>query len=354
MRTPPSGARALAGGALAALLGWALAARAAIVLPPQTAAPQGLADQAPARSIQLPQPTEDERAATVLLQSAEAGDLDTMLALGDYYHTHPSLPQAAAQARRWWQRGAQAGDPRAMAALGHLLSIQGGSGNTQLARQWLDRSAALGLTRAVYLRSRLARESPGPREAQLAARLLEQAAREGDVMAMNDLGVQRELDGNLKAAAELYQRAAAAGLDVARQNLTRLRAKERGASDDNLARLQVLAQEGDADALLALARRYHRGDGVARDYARAIQYYQRAADAGSGKARETLALIFSRAGDGGAAVDEGWMQELAGRISAAATWSDTRRAGALSRPTRVEDPLVDLLKPLPIVQPGGR
>mgnify|MGYP003608021131 FL=1 len=131
---------------------------------------------------------------------------------------------------------------------------------------------------------------------------------------------------------------------MARQNLTRLERREQP-SGDAVARLRTLANEGDADALLALAQRYHRGDGVPRDYARAITLYQRAADAGSSRAREILGLIFSQSSSG-SDVSGAWMEQLAGRISVASDWGQARRAPALSRPTRVSDPLADWIKPL--------
>lgn len=344
----------LSGGLLA--LAWSCA-HAAIVMPPDTAAPPSSgAAPAPGPSIQLPEARADERAVPAdLLQRALAGDTPAMVSLGHYYYLHPSLPQAATQARRWWLQAAQAGDARGMAALGYLLGERSGASNLPAARQWLERASALGFTRALYLRSRLARGAVGPRETRQAQPLLEQAAREGDVMALNDLGVERELAGDTRGAAELYQRAAKAGLDVGRQNSERLSRAENPGGEDSLRRLRTLADEGDADALLALAQRYHRGDGVQRDFARAIQYYQRAADAGSARAREFLALIFSRSGGvQGAAVNEAWMQELAARANAATMWSQARRAPALNRPTRVDDPLVDLVRPLGNAAPTGR
>lgn len=332
------------------LAAWLRPAAAAIVLPPRTSAPEPSAQDAdapPARSIVMPDTSADEGSAPAeLMQRAQAGDAGAMVALGDYYYRHPGEPQAAALAQRWWQQAAQAGDARGMAALGYLLATRGGgTGNLPLARQWLQRASALGLTRALYLRSLVERRSTGPRAAQQAMALLEQAAREGDVMALNDLGVERELAGDKAAATELYRRAARAGLDVARQNLTRLERREQP-SGDAVARLRTLANEGDADALLALAQRYHRGDGVPRDYARAVTLYQRAADAGSSRAREILGLIFSQPNAGGAGVSEAQMEQLAARISIASTWEQARRAPALSRPTRVNDPLADLIKPL--------
>ena len=329
------------------------AARAAIVMPPTDPAPAqapGAAGDTGARphSIQ-PQATPAPSNVDALTQRAQAGDAQSMLALGYHFYTHPSLPQASAQARKWWDAAARAGDARAMLALGYLLSSSGAGRGRDVAAagQWLDQAVGMGLNRAVYLRSLLARSSNGPRARQQARQLLEQAARDGDVMALNDLGVERELAGDVRGATPLYEAAAQAGLDVARQNLSRVQGAQRDNDGESLKRLQVLADEGDADALLALAYRYHRGDGVQRDFARAIQYYQRAADAGSFKAREFLALIFSRNGGAPGGVDQAWMQELAARINAATQWNAARRAPALSRPTRVNDPLADLLQPLP-------
>lgn len=297
-------------------------------------------------SIRVPEPASNT-VPQALQQRAQSGDTQAMLELGYFYDTHPSLPQANTRARQWWTQAAQQGDARAMMALGYLLSGVGGgaSRDTQAARAWLERASDLGLTRATYVRSLLERQSSGPTAQQRALQLLEQAARDGDVMALNDLGVERELAGNKQAAADLYRDAAQGGLELGRHNLQRLQSSQRTSDGDSLKRLHTLADEGDAQALLALAYRYHLGEGVQTDYARAIHYYQRAADAGSGKAREFLALILARS-NGNGTIDPTYMRELATRISAAAQWSTLRRSPALSRPARVQSPLSDLLAPM--------
>lgn len=335
---------------LACLILLSGAVMAAIVLP-DSSEPEmestGRPESGRIHSIRPAEPSAQAVAVDQLILSAQGGDVDAMLKLGYHYYSNPSLPQAMTQARRWWQQAAQAGDVRAMLGLGHLLS--GGSSGLRdvpAAQQWLTLASDMGVPRAVYLRSLLARDSIGPRTQQEARALLEQAARDGDVMALNDLGVERELTGSVREAQRLYQTAAEAGLDVARQNLERIRSAERDDDGQALARLRTLAAEGDADALLALAIRYHKGDGVQHDYARAILNYQRAADAGSLKAREFLALIFSHSNEQTGSIDQAWMQEVATRISAASIWAQTRRAPALNRPTRVSDPLSDLFTPL--------
>ncbi len=330
--------------------GAAGAASAAIVMPPQglpaPASPAGgemVTGTPPAtlqNSIQWPNAPTDNTA--MLSAQAMEGDVVAMFALGSHYYANAGLPQARAQASRWWRMGAEAGDGRAMAAYGYLLAgVNGGTRDLNGARQWLQRAQSMGVVRATYLLALVEMASTGPKQKARARTLLEQAARQGDAYAMNDLAVEYELDGNVSEAVTLYTRSAQLGVPRARQNLQRLQHNQKGQDAEDLGRLRALADEGNADALLGLAQRYHLGQGVRQDYARAIAYYRRAADAGSAQAREFLALIFSRKGAGNAPVDGAWMQELAARINAAAMGRERRVARPLDRPARIEDPLAD-------------
>ena len=192
----------------------------------------------------------------------------------------------------------------------------------------------------------------GPKAMQQSRLLLEQAARDGDAMALNDLAVERELDGRSSEAKELYVQAVALGSQTAQQNLNRIASYQRANEAEQLARLRAKADDGNADAQLELAYRYHLGRGVQRNFATAIQYYRRAADAGSSKAREFLGLIFSRSNEKKPVIDEAWMQELAARVNAVALRVEEKAPVQLpERPQRVADPLADLLRqsfaPLP-------
>ena len=171
------------------------AAQAVIQLPSAqpASAPQGSAvrtPQAPGGSLRLPS-ANTEQVLNSLIEAANDGDADAMVQVGMYYHSNPGLPQAAATARRWWGRAAQAGDVRGMAGYGYLLGVDnaGGMRDLSAAREWLQQARAAGLVRATYIESLLEGQINGPKKMRDARRLLEQAAQEGDALAMNDLAV---------------------------------------------------------------------------------------------------------------------------------------------------------------------
>lgn len=205
-----------------------------------------------------------EQVLNSLIEAANDGDADAMVQVGMYYHTNPGLPQAAATARRWWGRAAQAGDVRGMAGFGYLLGVDnaGGMRDLSAAREWLQKARAAGLVRATYIESLLEGQITGPRKLRDARRLLEQAAQDGDALAMNDLAVAWELDGSLERAREMYVLAAAQGYGIARANYLRLERQNRSSESATLARLRTLSDDGNADATLQLAQLYHQGKGA--------------------------------------------------------------------------------------------
>jgi len=332
--------------------GWA----AVVILPPSKneeevnkvisgATPSTLIDSIKRKAAQ-------EDKVVTLSVNALKGDVDAILALGHHYYLHPELPQAKKLALRWWKQAAEFGDARAMAAYGYLISgITGGKRNFSEARQWLRKSQLLGLVRATYLLALIERSAGGPKKIVLARSLLQQAAQVGDTYAMNDLGVELELVGKMSEAAALYDIAGQAGVVQAQKNLQRIQANKIGKETEILQRLRTLAEEGNSQALLELAERHHLGEGVQTDYAKAISYYQRAADAGSQKARDFLALFLVSGNDDvrqpqGTSTGIIRMQEMAARIQSAALWNAARNGIKMpARPIRIEDPLADLIDP---------
>jgi hypothetical protein len=63
---------------------------------------------------------------------------------------------------------------------------------------------------------------------------------------------------------------------------------ENPVTNDNIAQLQKEAQQGDPDAQYNLAYRYENGFGVAKDEAKALELYQKAADQGHSEAQNSL------------------------------------------------------------------
>lgn len=298
------------------------------------------------------------------LAAAQAGDTDAQLRLGLYYYQNSGLPNAPVQARQWLRQAAEGGDVRAMVGYAWLLANGiGGLRSVEQAREWLDQARRSGLPRANYVLSLVEGRMTGARKRALSRQLLEQAARDGDPLALNTLGVEVELEGEPMLARRWYEAAAAKGNHVARDNLERLRNPTRRGDALRLSQQRLRADDGDPDAMLQLAQRYHRGDGVQQDFAQALVQYQRAADAGSKKAQEALGLILSRPpADGKQGYDPAWMQELARRIASPTLTEGAQNVLAADRPHRNKDPLENLLgqaaaaRQLPLGpqgQPGG-
>ena len=279
--------------------------------------------------------------------TAPGGDAtDAALRAGLEYYQNAGTPMAPALARQRWKQAAEAGDARGMVAYGWLLANgTGGLRDVELAREWIGEARVAGLARATFVASLIEGRLSGAKKRVESLQLLEQAARDGDVLATNNLGVALELEGNLTGARTLYETAAMAGNTVARDNLERMRRMSRPADGLNLSRLRLQADDGDADAMLQLAQRYHRGDGVPQDFAQAIHWYRKAADAGSARARESLSLIFSvPPRDRTQPYDVAWLRELAVRIHPMSPDHKTGTGVTQSdRPRRIEDPLEGLM-----------
>ena len=303
----------------------------------------------------VPSPTTTRGTATSTAalgpSTAPAADngADAALREGLDYYRNSGVPMAPALARQRLRQAAESGDVRAMTAYGWLLANGlGGLRDVEQAREWVNEARVAGLARATFVASLIEGRLSGAKKRLESQQLLEQAARDGDALAMNNLGVNAELEGNLTSARTLYETAAMQGNPMARENLERMRRLARGGDSFNLSRLRLQADDGDTDAMLQLAQRYHRGEGVQQDFAQAIQHYRRAADGGSQRAREFLALIFSRPSrDQSQVYDVAWMRELAARVN---IQTDRRASGGMmnnDRPRRNEDPLEGLAEQRP-------
>ena len=105
------------------------------------------------------------------------------------------------------------------------------------------------------------------------------------------LGRANQRTGNPHEAAELHQKAAAAGYIAANLSLARLYESGEGVAKDlTKAREHVdrAADAGNVNALIELARYYRDGIGVPRDTSKTIQYLNKATDRGSPVAMNDL------------------------------------------------------------------
>ncbi len=232
------------------------------------------------------------------------------------------------------------GDRRASMAYGYLQGMGlGAERDRAAARTRLAADAAAGWPRAAYLQSLIDGESRDAASRERAGSLRESAASRGDAAAQNAMGVHYQLAGDRATAEMWFRRAADNGSPSARSNLANLtrsdNAKQAGTT------MRKAAGSGDANALFALARRFHRGEGESADYGQALRYYRAAAAKGHASARRMLGLIQSRLGPEGE-VDPVWMRQLAN--------ADLGDGGNLSAPApsihgaapTLDDPLAGL------------
>lgn len=328
---------------------WGNMAFAAIILPSEPAVKeQGTAETGPAQrlpSIRISPPknavapdSED------LLRRAQAGETDAMLQLGYAYYMAGTSPQAMANARKWFKAAADSTESRAMLAYGYLLSQgYGGMRDVQQGRELLQRAQELGLPRATYILSALEASIPGSKKRAEARRLLERAATAGDVIAQNALGIEYELEGDTSTAKHWYVKAINQGSDVALANFSRLEKKSTGAKRSSIEKLKDGVADGDAVAMYELAMRYHKGDGVGRDYIEALKLYQKSADRGYKAAQEMVSLIMSRpSSDPKLPFSLSWMATLADRIPGG-TEQSQHSTNVFELPRRYEDALSGLI-----------
>ena len=266
-------------------------------------------------------------------------------------HLHGAgVGQAPALADNWFEMAQTLGEPWAPAGLA-WCELEGcqGTANPAAARRWVLALRRFNLPRAQYLEwlldSRLAplqvatpQRWPGTAPpTPPTSPLLRQAAQGGDIHAMIELGLQSVAAQQLPEALGHFEDAAPRSA-VAVNNALLVRERLQAQRD------ATRAQPMEAEALLAAARRSHRGEGVPANYVEAIRLYQLAKLRGSVEAQKMLALIYSRPTATGE-LDVAWMQQLANLDLSGAT--PRPASGATSRSLQREpSPLVDLLPPV--------
>lgn len=183
--------------------------------------------------------------------------------------------------------------------------------NERQARQLLLGARGPYQPRAWYLLGLLDERSPAPGGAARAQSWFACAAQAGDELALNHLGTLLEKDRRLHEAAGLYREAAQRGVSEAQGNAWRVQqaAREQPARGD-LARLRARARAADPHAMFALARAFHRGQGVAADYTEALHWYRQAAQRGHVEAQLMLRWILAKPLTA-RSIDPAWMHFLA-------------------------------------------
>jgi TPR repeat protein len=197
-------------------------------------------------------------------KAAAAGNAAAMTNLGWLYDNGQGVPQDYVAARHWYEKAAAAGGAQGMVNLGLLYDNgQGVPQDYAAARRWYEKAAAAGEARGMIDLGLLYEAGHGvPQDDAAARRWYEKAGATGDAEAMNELGLFYHfgivVPKDLIAARSWYEKAAAGG---------------------------------NADAMTELGDLYRDGQGVPQDYAVARRWYEKAVAAGDTTAKDRLANL---------------------------------------------------------------
>src|SRR6266550_3055054 len=158
-------------------------------------------------------------------KAADKGSSSAMVELGVLYGTGSGVARDEAQARKLFERAAQAGNPRGVS---NLAALGGGaSSDPARARELLSKAAETNAEAQYQLGMMLAEGHGGARDDTAARALFEKAAGQNHPGALERMGAfAQEGRGGPKdsdAAKAYYQRAAALGDEDAKKALERLR-----------------------------------------------------------------------------------------------------------------------------------
>jgi uncharacterized protein len=164
-------------------------------------------------------------AVTAWRKAADKGSTSAMVELGVLYATGSGAAKDEAQARKLFERAAEAGNPRGVI---NLAALSGGSGSSDPAhaRELLAKAAATNAEAQYQLGLMMADGSGGPKDDVGARGLFEKAAAQNHPGALERMGAfTQEGRGGPKdssAAKAYYERAAALGDEDAKKALKRI------------------------------------------------------------------------------------------------------------------------------------
>jgi TPR repeat protein len=157
-------------------------------------------------------------------KAADKGSTSAMVELGVLYGTGSGVAQDEAQARKLFERAAEAGNPRGVTNLA-ALSGGGAPANPARARALLGKTAETNAEAQYQLGMMMAEGTGGPKDDVAARNLFEKAAAQGHPAALERMGAfaQSGRGGaqDSSAAKAYYEKAAALGNDDAKAALKR-------------------------------------------------------------------------------------------------------------------------------------
>jgi TPR repeat protein len=166
-------------------------------------------------------------AIAVWRKAADKGSTSAMVELGVLYGTGAGVARDEAQARKLFERAAEAGNPRGVSNLAALGGASGASSDPARARELLAKAAETNAEAQYQLGLMMADGTGGARDDTGARVLFEKAAAQNHPGALERMGAfTQEGRGGPKdssAAKAYYERAAAFGDEDAKKALERLR-----------------------------------------------------------------------------------------------------------------------------------
>ena len=160
-------------------------------------------------------------------KAADKGSTSAMVELGVLYGTGAGVARDEAQARKLFDRAAQAGNPRGISNLAALGGGAGGPADPARARELLSKGAETNAEAQYQLGMMLAEGNGGAKDDVAARALFEKAAAQNHPGALERMGAfAQQGRGGTKdsdAAKAYYERAAALGDEDAKKALERMR-----------------------------------------------------------------------------------------------------------------------------------
>lgn len=202
----------------------------------------------------------------VLRSRAANGDVDAAVELGKYYK---DVRKDVKTAEKWIFAGAQAGDAEAQYLLAKIYddSREGKHPNKEVVH-WLEKSAMQGYVDAQLMLGKIYHfgRRAIPKDLDKARFWYDMAAAKGSQMAMAQLEVIYKQSKDYNKALQI---------------------------NEDVAWLNTAVKQGNPDAALRLAVLSERGQGIPKDYKRAAELYEIAANAGIVQAQSGLGNLYA-------------------------------------------------------------
>ncbi|MFT5106950.1 MAG: TPR repeat protein [Verrucomicrobiales bacterium] len=237
------------------------------------------------------------------VNAGENTDADAYWKQGMMYLNGNRVARDGAEAARWFHKAAELGDPRGQNSLGVMYSKGDGVAKDDAeAVRWYRKAAVQGDAQGqVNLGLKYAKGTGVARNDGEALEWFRRAAQQGAADAQYNLGFMYSMGSgvpqNPSEALKWMRLAAAQGHAKAKIVVKAIEKAMEGQVPNDLvpSRLPQIrsdAEQGDANAQLAVGEFYYMGLGVAKDYAKAAKWFRKAASQGNAQAQWALGRMY--------------------------------------------------------------